>query len=74
MLVSVKITQVTIWRGDRVVDGNGLENRRGETHRGFESLPLRQVVHVGTPGERKLGGGYFLAGVALTTYRLWLTI
>ena len=41
------------WRGDRVVDGNGLENRRGETHRGFESLPLRQVSHVGTPGKPK---------------------
>ncbi len=31
-----------LWRGDRVVDGTGLENRRGATHRGFESLPLRQ--------------------------------
>ena len=30
------------WRGDRVVDGTGLENQRGATHRGFESLPLRQ--------------------------------
>jgi hypothetical protein len=26
-----------------VVDGNGLENRRGETHREFESRPLRHV-------------------------------
>ena len=25
-----------------MVDGTGLENRRGATHRGFESLPLRQ--------------------------------
>lgn len=25
-----------------MVYGNGLENRRGETHREFESLPLRQ--------------------------------
>ncbi len=32
-----------------MVDGNGLENRRGETHRGFESLPLRQVAQVKTP-------------------------
>ncbi len=31
----------TLRRGDRVVDGNGLENRRGETHREFESRPLR---------------------------------
>ena len=43
-----------------MVDGNGLENRRGETHREFESLPLRQVVHVGTPGRRKPAGGSVL--------------
>ena len=29
------------WRGVRVVEGGGLENRCGATHRGFESLPLR---------------------------------
>ncbi len=29
------------WRGGRVVDGSGLENRRRETFRGFESRPLR---------------------------------
>ncbi len=29
------------WRGGRVVDGSGLENRRGESLRGFESHPLR---------------------------------
>ncbi len=46
---SVKITQVLFWRGDRVVDGNGLENRRGETHRGFDSLPLRQICTKNTP-------------------------
>jgi hypothetical protein len=28
-------------RGGRVVDGSGLENRRGESLRGFESRPLR---------------------------------
>ncbi len=44
--------------GGRVVYGNGLENRRVERHRGFESLPIRQffcvcligllkVLHVG---------------------------
>ena len=32
-----------------MVDGNGLENRRGETHREFESRPLRQVMYVKTP-------------------------
>ena len=30
------------WRDGRVVDYNGLENRRAERHRGFESLSLRQ--------------------------------
>ena len=30
-----------MWRGDRVVDGTGLENRRGATYREFESRPLR---------------------------------
>lgn len=29
------------WRGGRVVDGSGLENRRAERHRGFESHLLR---------------------------------
>ena len=29
------------WRDGRVVDYNGLENRRVEMHRGFESLSLR---------------------------------
>jgi hypothetical protein len=28
-------------RGGRVVECNGLENRRAERHRGFESHPLR---------------------------------
>lgn len=40
----VQVSQRTKdWRGDRVVDGNGLENRRGATHREFESRPLRQA-------------------------------
>ena len=30
------------WRDGRVVDYNGLENRRTERYRGFESLSLRQ--------------------------------
>ena len=30
-----------VWRGGRVVDYSGLENRRTATFRGFESLPLR---------------------------------
>ena len=32
------------WRGGRVVDCGGLENRWTETFRGFESLPLRKGV------------------------------
>lgn len=31
------------WRDGRVVDYNGLENRRAERHRGFESLSLRHL-------------------------------
>ena len=30
-----------LWKGGRVVEGNGLENRRGATHREFESHPFR---------------------------------
>ena len=30
-----------VWKGGRVVDYSGLENRRAERHRGFESLPFR---------------------------------
>ena len=30
-------------RDGRVVDYNGLENRRAERHRGFESLSLRSI-------------------------------
>ncbi len=36
---------VTAWRGDRVVECNGLENRRGFIAlRGFESHPLRHFI------------------------------
>ena len=31
-------------RDGRVVDYNGLENRRAERHRGFESLSLRHLM------------------------------
>ena len=34
-------------RDGRVVDYTGLENRRAERHRGFESLSLRQEVETG---------------------------
>jgi hypothetical protein len=39
------------WRDGRVVDGGGLENRCGVTHRGFESLSLRSFLFA--KGERK---------------------
>lgn len=35
-------TNHTFWRDGRVVDYNGLENRRTERYRGFESLSLRK--------------------------------
>ena len=34
--------KVAFWRDGRVVDYNGLENRRTERYRGFESLSLRK--------------------------------
>ena len=34
--------QLEHWRDGRVVDYNGLENRRTERYRGFESLSLRK--------------------------------
>ena len=33
-----------VWKGGRVVDYSGLENRRTERYRGFESLPFRQKI------------------------------
>ena len=35
------------WKGGRVVDYSGLENRRAERHRGFESLPFRKKTKQG---------------------------
>ena len=37
-----RLTTKPFWRGGRVVDCTGLENRRTERYRGFESLPLRK--------------------------------
>jgi large subunit ribosomal protein L31 len=34
----------TFWRDGRVVDCSGLENRRTERYRGFESLSLRKLL------------------------------
>ena len=47
-LCTIKQEETTIllklkpWRGGRVVDCTGLENRRTERYRGFESLSLRR--------------------------------
>ena len=41
-LQSVKATNFNFRRDGRVVDYSGLENRRAERHRGFESLSLRK--------------------------------
>ncbi len=38
---SFLICEATVWKCGRVVEGNSLENCRGETHRGFESLHFR---------------------------------
>ena len=35
------------WRGGRVAEGSGLENRRSESYRGFESHPLRLELDQG---------------------------
>ena len=37
-----EIDRLKARRDGRVVDYNGLENRRAERHRGFESLSLRK--------------------------------
>ena len=40
------------WKDGRVVDYTGLENRRTETCRGFESLSFRQEKPLYTYGDR----------------------
>ena len=49
---------VTTWRGGRVVDGSGLENRRAERHRGFESHPLRSLESL----KSQPGRGFWVFG------------
>ena len=39
-----KVSNDPIRRDGRVVDYTGLENRRAERHRGFESLSLRNIT------------------------------
>ena len=41
-LSKTKPSYKEVWKGGRVVDYSGLENRRAERHRGFESLPFRK--------------------------------
>ena len=42
------------WKGARVVERAGLENRYGPmVHRGFESLPFRQLIQLGVVRDRE---------------------
>ena len=43
--IMLTVPALPIRRGDRVVEGNGLENRRCASNRRFESCPLRQLSH-----------------------------
>ena len=43
-LSKTKPSYKEVWKGGRVVDYSGLENRRAERHRGFESLPFRKEI------------------------------
>ena len=43
MLFRRRATMDSDRRGGRVIDCSGLENRRTERYRGFESLPLRNL-------------------------------
>ena len=43
-----------------MVDGTGLENQRGATHRGFESRPLRHVMLTRTLGSNSAAEGLFM--------------
>ena len=38
-----------LWRGDRAAECTGLENRRSESYRGFESHPLRHCLESTMP-------------------------
>ena len=47
--------KVAFWRDGRVVDYNGLENRRTERYRGFESLSLRIISLIKSLSHNNLG-------------------
>ena len=47
--------KVAFWRDGRVVDYNGLENRRTERYRGFESLSLRFTQRIKSLSYSNLG-------------------
>ena len=52
------------WRGGRVVDCTGLENRRTERYRGFESLSLRKKS-----GTTKVVPDFVLQGYGKLVYQ-----
>ena len=55
------------WRDGRVVDYNGLENRRTERYRGFESLSLRKSLL------KEISEGFFISVYFLHIHSLSMT-
>ena len=58
-------------RDGRVVDYNGLENRRAERHRGFESLSLRGFPKFGMSKTLILNGLAFFHAQCSQTFRFF---
>ena len=55
-----------------MVDYNGLENRRAERHRGFESLSLREFPKFGTSKTLNLNGlAFFMPNIPKLSDFLW---
>ena len=58
------LIHTNIRRDGRVVDYNGLENRRTERYRGFESLSLRKIPRFESLSLRKIplqSAGFFIS-------------
>ena len=51
--IMLTVPALPIRRGDRVVEGNGLENRRCASNRRFESCPLRHPPPLSFPRKRE---------------------
>ena len=52
---TLQVPDFIVRRGSQAVDGTGLENRQGESPRGFESHPLRHIILIaaGAHGHRR---------------------